>query len=56
MEVSQTVRKNRPLSTNDSASNAGYGYLDIVQACSYSDHAHFAKDFKAFAGCSLKNI
>lgn len=32
--------------------NAGSGYLDIVEACGYADHAHFAKDFKAFAGCS----
>jgi AraC-like DNA-binding protein len=32
--------------------NAGYDYLDIVHACGYSDHAHFAKDFKAFAGIS----
>ncbi|SDE41749.1 Helix-turn-helix domain-containing protein [Paenibacillus sp. UNCCL117] len=32
--------------------HAGYDYLDIVQACGYTDHAHFAKDFKAFAGCS----
>ncbi|MGO4546421.1 helix-turn-helix domain-containing protein [Paenibacillus sp. 2TAB23] len=30
--------------------NAGNDYLDIVQACGYSDHAHFAKSFKAFAG------
>lgn len=29
---------------------AGYDYLDIVQACGYTDHAHFAKDFKSFAG------
>lgn len=32
--------------------HAGYGYLDIVHACGYTDHAHFAKDFKAFAGCT----
>jgi AraC-like DNA-binding protein len=31
---------------------AGADYLDIVQACGYADHAHFAKDFKAFAGDS----
>ncbi|MFC3800902.1 helix-turn-helix domain-containing protein [Cohnella sp. GCM10012308] len=30
--------------------HAGYDYLDIVQACGYTDHAHFAKDFKSFAG------
>lgn len=30
--------------------NAGYDYLDIVQACGYTDHAHFAKSFKSFAG------
>ncbi|MNF98134.1 HTH-type transcriptional regulator CdhR [compost metagenome] len=32
--------------------NVGYDYLDIVQACGYTDHAHFAKDFKAYAGIS----
>ena len=32
--------------------HAGYDYLDIVEACRFSDHAHYAKDFKAFAGCS----
>ncbi|MDG0810547.1 helix-turn-helix domain-containing protein [Cohnella rhizosphaerae] len=30
--------------------HAGCDYLDIVQACGYTDHAHFAKDFKSFAG------
>ncbi|ACT00417.1 helix-turn-helix domain-containing protein [Paenibacillus sp. JDR-2] len=29
---------------------SGYDYLDIVEACGYTDHAHFAKDFKAYAG------
>lgn len=31
---------------------SGLGYLDIIEACNFSDHAHFAHDFKAFAGCS----
>ncbi|NQX64179.1 helix-turn-helix domain-containing protein [Paenibacillus qinlingensis] len=31
---------------------AGYDYLDIVQACGYTDHAHLSKDFKSFAGTS----
>ncbi|RED51744.1 helix-turn-helix domain-containing protein [Cohnella lupini] len=31
---------------------SGLDYLDIIEACDFSDHAHFAHDFKAFAGCS----
>jgi AraC-like DNA-binding protein len=31
---------------------AGCGYLDIVELCGFSDHAHFARDFKALAGCA----
>jgi AraC-like DNA-binding protein len=31
---------------------SGLDYLDIVEACDFSDHAHLAHDFKAFAGCS----
>ncbi|MBP1989354.1 helix-turn-helix domain-containing protein [Paenibacillus eucommiae] len=31
---------------------AGTNYLDIVHACNFSDHAHFAHDFKTFTGCS----
>lgn len=31
---------------------AGCDYLDIVQACGYTDHAHLSKDFKSFAGTS----
>ncbi len=36
--------------------HAGYSYLDIVQACGYTDHAHFAKAFKAFAGCGPESF
>lgn len=31
---------------------AGYGYLDIVEACGFSDHAHFIREFKSLAGCT----
>lgn len=31
---------------------SGHDYLDIVQSCNFTDHAHFAHDFKAFTGCS----
>jgi len=31
---------------------AGRNYLDIVEACGFSDHAHFVRHFKAFAGCT----
>jgi AraC-like DNA-binding protein len=31
---------------------AGCDYLDIVEACCFSDHAHFARDFKSLAGCT----
>jgi AraC-like DNA-binding protein len=31
---------------------SGRDYLDIVQACNFTDHAHFVHDFKAFTGCS----
>lgn len=30
----------------------GFSYLDIVEACGYADHAHLAKDFRAYAGCA----
>lgn len=36
--------------------NAGYGYLDIAEACGYTDHAHYANDFKRFAGCSPESF
>lgn len=32
--------------------NAGRDYLDIVEACGYSDHAHLIHDFNSFAGMS----
>ncbi|MDF2652135.1 MAG: transcriptional regulator, AraC family [Paenibacillus sp.] len=35
---------------------SGLNYLDIIQACNFSDHAHFANDFKAFAGCSPESF
>lgn len=31
---------------------SGFDYLDIAQAGNFSDHAHLAHDFKAFAGTS----
>lgn len=31
---------------------SGRDYLDIVEVCNFTDHAHFAHDFKAFTGCS----
>ncbi|MDR6549157.1 helix-turn-helix domain-containing protein [Paenibacillus qinlingensis] len=31
---------------------SGHDYLDIVHACHFNDHAHFAHDFKAFTGCT----
>ncbi|MDF2725361.1 MAG: transcriptional regulator, AraC family [Paenibacillus sp.] len=32
--------------------HAGLSYLDLIESCNFSDHSHFAHDFKAFAGCT----